>query len=458
MPGRARRRAGGVHAGERSRGSGSPYRTLPCTPWRPLRIWSTRPSRLSSARSRHLTATCALWRRYGLPGRPLRTVCAGAAPEGRRSDGVRPGPRAPAGGAGRRRHDGGGPEPARRGGPRRRWAGSCPSTPGGSPSAIPNDAGTSRWPPRARPSPCAATSSPPGPTPSSSTSGSTAPSARCWPASCPCPSRRSAPGASTCSRPGSAAAWPAPLFASTGRHVGFLSLLAEDPARPSPADRQILAAVTRVIADDLDRTQEIATIARIVGTAEAGVVLTRGGDVLALPGLPDDRLLAPGSPILAAATDELSAGGPYTAFLAPAAGPDGERLVRVTALDCALPDLDHLRPRCCCPPPGTCAASPPSTSGSWGTWWPARRRSPRSPRLSTSTGHHDRGPPPGPGRPGRPRPHRRCHAGAAHRAAHPAGVEPSGIGRRAGTGETGEELAARLPRVTAAPIPAAPGW
>jgi hypothetical protein len=132
------------------------------------------------------------------------------------------------------------------------------------------------------------------------------------------------------------------LFASTGRHVGFLSLLAEDPARLSLADRQILAAVTKVIADDLDRTQEIATIARIVGTAEAGVVLTRGGDALPLPGLPDDRLLAPGSPILAAATHELSAGGPYTAFLAPAAGPDGERLARVTALDCALPDLDHL--------------------------------------------------------------------------------------------------------------------
>jgi hypothetical protein len=132
------------------------------------------------------------------------------------------------------------------------------------------------------------------------------------------------------------------LFASTGRHVGFLSLLAEDPARLSLADRQILAAVTRVIADDLDRTQEIATIARIVGTAEAGVVLTRGGDALPLPGLPDDRLLAPDSPILAAATHELSAGGPYTAFLAPVAAPDGERLVRVTALDCALPDLDHL--------------------------------------------------------------------------------------------------------------------
>jgi hypothetical protein len=132
------------------------------------------------------------------------------------------------------------------------------------------------------------------------------------------------------------------LFASTGRHVGFLSLLTEDPARPGLTDRRILAAVTRVIADDLDRTQEIATIAGIVGTAEAGVLLTRGGDALPLPGLPDHRLLAPDSPILAAATQELSAGGPYTAFLAPTAAPDGERLARVTALDCALPDLDHL--------------------------------------------------------------------------------------------------------------------
>lgn len=132
------------------------------------------------------------------------------------------------------------------------------------------------------------------------------------------------------------------LFASTGRHVGFVSLLAEDPARLNRVDRRMLAAVTRVIADDLDRTQYVATIARIVGSADAGVVLTRGGNALPLPGLPDHRLLAPGSPILAAATHELSISGPYTGFLAPVADPDGERLVRVIALDCALPDLDHL--------------------------------------------------------------------------------------------------------------------
>ncbi|GAB3308354.1 hypothetical protein GCM10027451_17250 [Geodermatophilus aquaeductus] len=132
------------------------------------------------------------------------------------------------------------------------------------------------------------------------------------------------------------------LFASTGRHVGFLSLLAEDPACPGPAGRRVLAGVTKVIADDLDRAQEIAATARIVRAAAAGVVLTRGGDVLPLPGLPDDRLLARHSPVLTAAADELSAGGSHTAFLAPVAGPDGERLARVTALECALPDLDHL--------------------------------------------------------------------------------------------------------------------
>src|SRR4051812_15797241 len=88
------------------------------------------------------------------------------------------------------------------------------------------------------------------------------------------------------------------LFTADGRHIGFLSLLSADPSRPGPADRRLVAAVTTVIADDLDRTRDIAETARAVGRADAGVVLTRGGDVLPLPGLPDHRLLAPGSPIL----------------------------------------------------------------------------------------------------------------------------------------------------------------
>ena len=109
----------------------------------------------------------------------------------------------------------------------------------------------------------------------------------------------------------------APLFTTGGRHVGFLSLLSGDPSRPSAADRRLVAAVTTVIADDLDRTRDIAETARVLAGASAGVVLTRGGGVLPLPGLPDDRLLASGSPMLRAAADELAESGAFTSFLAP---------------------------------------------------------------------------------------------------------------------------------------------
>jgi hypothetical protein len=132
------------------------------------------------------------------------------------------------------------------------------------------------------------------------------------------------------------------LFTATGRHVGFLSLLSADPWRPSQADRRVVATVATAIADDLDRTRDIGETAQMVERASAGVVLTRGGNVLPLPGLPGDRLLAPGSPILITAADELAASRAYTTFLAPTTGATGERLTRVTVLDCARPELDHL--------------------------------------------------------------------------------------------------------------------
>jgi hypothetical protein len=142
------------------------------------------------------------------------------------------------------------------------------------------------------------------------------------------------------------------LFTADGRHIGFLSLLSADRSRPSRADRRVVAAVTSVIADALDRTRDIAETARIVEGASAGVVLTRGGDVLPLPGLPDDRLLAPGSPILTVAADELADSGAYTSFLVPTPGAGGEQLIRVTALDFARPDLDHLSAAVLLGPPG----------------------------------------------------------------------------------------------------------
>jgi hypothetical protein len=144
----------------------------------------------------------------------------------------------------------------------------------------------------------------------------------------------------------------ASLVTADGRHIGSLRLLSADRSRPSPADRRVVAAITTVIADDLDRTQDIAETARIIEKASAGVVLTRGGDVLPLPGLPDDRLLVRGSPILAVAADELANSGAYTTFLAPAPGTDGEQLIRVTVLDFARQDLDHLSAAVLLCPPG----------------------------------------------------------------------------------------------------------
>lgn len=142
------------------------------------------------------------------------------------------------------------------------------------------------------------------------------------------------------------------LFTDGGRHVGLLGLVSADPSRPSPADRRIIAAVTAVIANGLDRTREIAETARIIERAYAGVVLSRGGHVVPLPGLPDDRLLTDGSSILSVVADELTISGPYTSFLAPSMGADGEQLIRVTALDFARPDLDHLSAAVLLGPPG----------------------------------------------------------------------------------------------------------
>jgi hypothetical protein len=144
----------------------------------------------------------------------------------------------------------------------------------------------------------------------------------------------------------------APLYTTAGRHIGFLSLLSADPSRPGDADRRVVAAVTTVIADDLDRTRDVAETGRIVGTATAGVVLTRGGDVLPLPGLPDDRLLAQGSAILRVAETELAQSGAFLSFLAPTPGTGGEQLIRVVALDAARPDLDHLSAAVFLCPPG----------------------------------------------------------------------------------------------------------
>ncbi|CCH89192.1 protein of unknown function [Modestobacter italicus] len=148
-----------------------------------------------------------------------------------------------------------------------------------------------------------------------------------------------------CSRRGVAAS----LYMAEGRPIGSLGMLCACPSRPRPVDRRVIATV---IADDSCRTKDIAEAARIVGRAEVGVLLTRRGAVLPLLGVPDDRLCAPGSLILAVALDELARSGAYTTFRAPTPDVGGEQLIRVTALDVAQADCDQLSAAVLLAPPG----------------------------------------------------------------------------------------------------------
>jgi hypothetical protein len=90
----------------------------------------------------------------------------------------------------------------------------------------------------------------------------------------------------------------------------------------------------------------------LVGVAAAGVVLTRGGAGLALPGLPGHPLLASGSPVLAVAASEIDRTETYVSFLVPVPEPTVDPLVRVTVIDATGAGQDHLRAAVLLSPPG----------------------------------------------------------------------------------------------------------
>jgi hypothetical protein len=147
------------------------------------------------------------------------------------------------------------------------------------------------------------------------------------------------------------------LFTPDGRHVGHLTVLTESAARPTAAERDLIAALVPLMAHAVDRMRSISAAASIVRDATAGVVLTRGGDALPLPGWPEHPLLATGSPTLEVAAERLAAGDTYAVFLAPSeTSPEGAEtpgaLVRVSVLDCAGEAVDHLRGVVLISPPG----------------------------------------------------------------------------------------------------------
>jgi DNA-binding CsgD family transcriptional regulator len=123
------------------------------------------------------------------------------------------------------------------------------------------------------------------------------------------------------------------LFTPDGRHVGGIGLHTHSPVPVSDADRDLLGALAPLIAHAIDPLRSISAVARAVGDAVAGVVVTHGGTALPLPGLPGHPLLVAGSRVLRVAVEQLADRGIHATFLSPGATrPRPDRYLRVTVM------------------------------------------------------------------------------------------------------------------------------
>jgi DNA-binding CsgD family transcriptional regulator len=129
------------------------------------------------------------------------------------------------------------------------------------------------------------------------------------------------------------------LFTPEGRHLGILGLNTDTDRHPTEAARDLIGTMAPTIAKAVDPTRSLAEMARIIGPARAGILLTRAANTLPLAGLPGHPLLDVGSTVLAVATRQLRAGGGYGSFLCPDTAPDAVHThVRITMLACP-PDV-----------------------------------------------------------------------------------------------------------------------
>jgi DNA-binding CsgD family transcriptional regulator len=125
------------------------------------------------------------------------------------------------------------------------------------------------------------------------------------------------------------------LFTPYGRYLGVVGLYTDTELHPTEAARDLIGLLAPMIAVALDPMLSIAAAARIVRHAEAGVVLTRTGNTLPLPGLPTHPMLTPGSDALTAVAELLAVRQPHASFLCPMSvcdGADGHS--RITMLAC----------------------------------------------------------------------------------------------------------------------------
>lgn len=131
------------------------------------------------------------------------------------------------------------------------------------------------------------------------------------------------------------------LATSDGRYLGLLTLYTDTAAHPTDAARDFLSVLSTTIANALDPLRSIGAAARLVDGAAAGVLLTRDGRTLPLPGLVGHALLAPGSALLGAAAGQL-AETVHATFLCPYDPAGEDTHLRVTVLGCPVLPPAHV--------------------------------------------------------------------------------------------------------------------
>ena len=128
------------------------------------------------------------------------------------------------------------------------------------------------------------------------------------------------------------------IFADDGRHLGFITLLTDDPAHRTTDYVDLVAGARPLLAHALDRMPALAAVAQLVDDPIGGAVLSRGGRCLPVPGMPGHPLLTPTSPLVAVARTQAASTGAQASFLCPWS----ESLLRVTVLNCLDERTDHL--------------------------------------------------------------------------------------------------------------------
>jgi DNA-binding CsgD family transcriptional regulator/ABC-type transporter Mla MlaB component len=131
----------------------------------------------------------------------------------------------------------------------------------------------------------------------------------------------------------------AALVTPDGRHLGILAMHVEPDHRPTPAACALLGTLIPLIAHAVDPMRLVMAVTHMVADATAGIVLTRSGTAIPLPGLPDHPVLHANSVVLSVAARSLVGGVNHTTWLCPylrtgAVNRTVRGLCRITALAC----------------------------------------------------------------------------------------------------------------------------